>query len=324
MSYLNQSLQDRLNEKWARLNSLRPLPKSAVEKLRDQLRIEMTYNSNAIEGNSLTLKETFLVINEGLTVKGKPLKDHLEATDHYQALEYLYELIEREKHHTLSEHLIKQLHMLIVQETDKEWAGRYRNSDVIIGGADHTPPDALEVPQLMHDLIRWFSSERKRSHVVELAALLHHSIVFIHPFFDGNGRTSRLLMNLVLMQDGFPLSIVLKNDRKKYYRALEQADKKNLEPFVRFIAQSVERSLDVYLKTLTPANSKREKFMKLAEVAQKTPYSAKYLNLLARQGKLEAHKESRDWFTTKEAVERYMKQRDRKRTMKDGNPLKSS
>lgn len=313
MSYLTQSLQDRLNEKLARLNSLRPLSKSAVEKLRDHLRIEMTYNSNAIEGNSLTLKETFLVINEGLTVKGKPLKDHLEAKDHYQALEYLYDLIEKGKHHTLSEHLIKQLHMLIMQETDKEWAGRYRNSNVTIGGADHTPPDALEVPQLMHDLLKWFSTERKKLHVVELVALTHHKLVFIHPFFDGNGRTSRLLMNLILMWAGFPLSIVLKNDRKKYYRTLDQADKKNLEPFVRFIAQSVERSLDLYLKTLTPTDKKRENFMKLADIARKTPYSAKYLNLLARQGKLEAHKEGRDWVTTKEAVERYMKRRDRKR-----------
>ncbi len=316
MSHLNQSLQNRLNDKLKRLNSLRPLPKSAVEKLRDQLRIEMTYNSNAIEGNSLTLKETFLVINEGLTVKGKPLKDHLEAKDHYQALEYLYDLIEKGKHHTLSENLIKQLHMLIVQETDKEWAGRYRNSNVIIGGADHTPPDALEVSQHMHDLVKWFSAKRKKLHVVELATLTHHKLVFIHPFFDGNGRTSRLLMNLILMQAGFPLSIVLKNDRKKYYRALDQADKKNLEPFARFIAQSVERSLDLYLKTLTPTDKKREKFMKLADVAEKTPYSAKYLNLLARQGKLAAHTEGRDWVTTKEAVDRYMKRRDRKRKVK--------
>jgi Fic family protein len=316
MPHLTQSLQNRLDEKLVRLNSLRPLPKTAVEKLRDQLRIEMTYNSNAIEGNSLTLKETFLVINEGLTVKGKPLKDHLEAKNHYQALEYLYDLIEKGKRHTLSEHLIKQLHMLIVQETDKEWAGRYRNSNVIIGGADHTPPDALEVQHLMHDLIKWFSSKRKKLHVVELAALAHHKLVFIHPFFDGNGRMSRLLMNLILMQAGFPLSIVLKNDRKKYYRTLDQADQNNLEPFVQFIAQSVERSLDLYLKILTPSDQKREKFMKLADIAKKTPYSAKYLNLLARNGKLEAHKEGRDWVTTKEAVERYMKQRDRKRKMK--------
>ncbi|PIR75650.1 MAG: cell filamentation protein Fic [Candidatus Magasanikbacteria bacterium CG_4_9_14_0_2_um_filter_42_11] len=313
MPYLDQNLVDRLDKKLKQLNSLRPLPKTAVEKLRDQLRIEMTYNSNAIEGNSLTLKETFLVINEGLTVKGKPLKDHLEAKDHYSALSYLYELIKHGKKNTLSEHLIKQIHTIIVQETDKEWAGRYRNSNVIIGGADHTPPDALDVPTLMRDLITWFSKERKNMHVVELAALIHHKFVYIHPFFDGNGRTSHLLMNLILMQAGFPLSIVLKNDRKKYYRVLAQADKEQYEPFVRFIAQTVEHSLDLYLKTLTPTTKKRETFLKLADIAKDTPYSAKYLNLLARQGKLEAHKEGRNWVTTQEAVERYMKGRERQR-----------
>lgn len=268
MTYLDHNFIDRLDEKLARLNALRPLPKSAVEKLREQLRIEMTYNSNAIEGNSLTLRETFLVINEGLTVKGKPLKDHLEAKDHYSALAYLYELIEYGKKNTLSEHLIKQIHTIIVQETDKEWAGRYRNSNVIIGGADHTPPDALDVPKLMQDLIAWISKEKKHMHVVELAALVHHKFVYIHPFFDGNGRTSRLLMNLILMQAGFPLSIVLKNDRKKYYRVLAQADKENLEPFVRFIAQTVERSLDIYLKTLTPT-SKNERSLSSSQTLQR-------------------------------------------------------
>jgi Fic family protein len=115
------------------------------------------------------------------------------------------------------------------------------------------------------------------------------------------------------MRAGFPLSIILKNDRKKYYRVLAQADKSDFEPFVRFTAQTVERSLDLYLKTLTPTTKKREKYLKLADIATQTPYSAKYLNLLARQGKLEAHKEGRDWVTTKEAVDRYMEKRDRKR-----------
>ena len=313
MSYLPPHIQKRLDEKRAQLNALRPLPKSAVEKLRDQFRIEMTYNSNAIEGNSLTLKETFLVINEGITVKGKPLKDHIEATDHHQALAYLYELVEYEKKNTLSERLIKQIHTMIIRELDTTWAGRYRNAHVIIGGADHTPPDALDVPKQMQKLIAWISKEKKNLHVVELAARVHHEFVHIHPFFDGNGRTSRLLMNLILMQASFPLSIVLKNDRKKYYRVLAQADTGNYEPFVLFIAQAVERSLDIYLKVLTPADHKRETFMKLSTIATHTPYSAKYLNLLARQGKLEAHKEGRDWMTSKEAVQRYMDRRQRKR-----------
>lgn len=313
MTYLSSIVKNRLEEKRSKLNKLRPLPKSAVEKLREKFQMEMTYNSNAIEGNSLTLKETFLVINEGITIKGKPLKDHLEAKDHHAALEYLYGLIDKDKKHTISEMLIRNLHQIIIQETDKEWAGRYRNANVIIGGAKHTPPDALQVPQKMHNLISWLHSQRNKMSVIELSAMLHHKLVYIHPFFDGNGRTARLTMNLFLMQAGYPLVIILKNDRKKYYDVLEKADDGDYEPLVKFIAQSIERSLDIYLKTLTPATTKQEKFASLAELSKTTSFSAKYLNLLARQGKLEAHKEGRNWLSSKEAIERYLKNRTRQR-----------
>ena len=316
MKYLDQRIAKRLEEKLKRLNAMRPLPKSAVKKLQDQLRIEMTYNSNAIEGNSLTLKETFLVINEGITVKGKPLKDHLEANDHHAALQFLYGLVEKGKQHAISERLIRTLHQLIMQETDKEWAGVYRNSNVIIGGANHTPPDALEVPQKMRRLVGWIKDNKNKLHIIELSSLLHHKLVHIHPFFDGNGRTSRIMMNLLFMQSGFPLVIILKNDRKKYYNVLDQADKKNYKPLVRFIAQAIERSLDLYFKVLTPTTKKREKYLTLSELTKQTPYSAKYLNLLARQGRLEAHKESRNWLASKEAINRYIKSRERKRKVK--------
>lgn len=313
MTYLSPIIRKRLEEKLIRLNKLRPLPKSAVQKLREKFQIEMTYNSNAIEGNSLTLKETFLVINEGITVKGKPLKDHLEAKDHHAALEYLYDLINKNKRHTISEILIRNLHQLVVQETDKEWAGRYRNANVIIGGAKHTPPDALQVPQKMRDLITWLNTQKGKTNIIELSALLHHKLVYIHPFFDGNGRMTRLVMNVLLMQAGYPLVVSLKNDRKKYYNVLEKADNGKYEPLVKFIAQSIERSLDIYLKTLTPTTQKQEKFLPLAEIAKNTPFSAKYLNLLARQGKLEAYKEGRNWLTSKEAIVRYLKNRTRQR-----------
>lgn len=313
MPHLSPALNARLDKKLRELNALRPLPLSAVQKLCESLQIEMTYNSNAIEGNSLSLKETFLVINESITVKGKPLKDHLEAKDHHAALAYLYDLVEAGERNTMSERLIRTLHQMIAQETDKEWAGRYRNADVIIGGSSHKPPSAIDVPKKMEELMRWLQKERRSLHAVELAALLHHKLVFIHPFFDGNGRTARLTMNLLLMQAGFPLVVVLKNDRRRYYDVLSKADDGEYEPLVRFIAQAVERSLDIYLKTLTPERKKKERFLPLSIVAANTPYSAKYLNLLVRQGKLEAHKEGRKWVTTLEAVSRYVEQRERKR-----------
>ena len=313
MKYLEIKIANRIEEKLSRLNDLRPLPQSALKKIQDHFRIEMTYNSNAIEGNSLTLKETFLVINEGITVKGKPLKDHLEARDHYLTLNYLYDLVENGKHHTMSEHLIRSMHQLIMQETDKEWAGVYRNANVIISGAGYIPPDALEVAHKMKQLVDWVKGNKSNLHIIELAALLHHKLVFIHPFFDGNGRTSRIIMNLLLMQYGFPLVIILKNDRKKYYNVLSQADKINYKPLVQFIAQSVERSLDLYLKTLTPVSKKREEYLTFTELANKVPYSAKYLNLLVRQGKLEAHKEGRNWLSSVEAIMRYIEGRERHR-----------
>ncbi|MDD4607298.1 MAG: Fic family protein [Patescibacteria group bacterium] len=316
MTYLSPIIKKRLEEKLIKLNKLRPLPKSAVQKLREKFQIEMTYNSNAIEGNSLTLKETFLVINEGITIKGKPLKDHLEAKDHQTALEYLYDLIDNNKKNTISEILIRNLHQIIIQKTDKEWAGKYRNSNVVIGGAKHTPPDALQVPQKMRGLINWLNSQKGKTNIIELVALLHHKLVHIHPFFDGNGRTARLTMNLLLMQSGYPLVIILKNDRKKYYDVLDKADSGRFEPLVKFIAQSIERSLDIYLKNLTPTTTKQEKFVSLTEISKTTPFSAKYLNLLARQGKLEAHKEGRNWLTSKEAIERYLKNRIRQRKNK--------
>lgn len=312
---LEPLIQKRIEAKLEKLNKLRPLPKAAVKKLQEQFQIEMTYNSNAIEGNSLTLKETFLVINEGITIKGKPLKDHLEAKDHYEALEYIYDLVQPLKKPTLSEKLIRTIHQLVVKKTDEEWAGRYRTSNVIIAGAEHKPPDASLVPSLIQDLINWYQKSPKKLHPIELASLIHHQLVYIHPFFDGNGRTTRLVMNIFLMRKGYPLVVILKNDRRKYYRVLKQADKGESRPLVRFIAQAVERSLDIYLKTLTPISKKREKFISLSEASKKTPYSAKYLNLLARQGKLEAHKEGRNWLTSLEAIKRYQEKRQRKRNV---------
>lgn len=313
MNYLEKKIKDRLGEKLKILNSYRPLPEAAVRKLRERFEIEMTYNSNAIEGNSLTLKETYLVINEGITIKGKPLKDHLEAQSHKEALDYLHELVSRDKKNTVSEMLIRSFHQAVTRDIDREWAGKYRNSSVLIGGTDYKPPEAIDVPGLMNGLISWFRVNKNKLHPVESAALMHYKLVAVHPFFDGNGRTARLLMNIILMQAGYPLSIILKNDRKKYYDVLAKADKEDANPLIRFIAQSVERSLDIYLEVLTPMNRQKEKFISLEKLSKGTNFSSKYLNLLARTGKLEAHKEGRIWVSSKEALQRYLQGRERKR-----------
>lgn len=313
MSNLLPTLTTRIDKKKKQLQKLRPLPTTAVKKLQGQFEIEMTYNSNAIEGNSLTLKETYLVINEGITIKGKPLKDHLEAKDHHEALEMVYELVDHKSQPTFSEHLIRSLHQLVVKKTDEEIAGKYRNTNVFIAGSDHVPPDAIQIPSEMKNLLTWYSKKQKKMHPIELSAIFHHKLVHIHPFIDGNGRTARLVMNILLLRAGYPLAVILKNDRKKYYRSLQLADKGDLSLLARFISQAVERSLDIYLKTLTPRTKLSEKYLELSGISPDTPYTAKYLNLLVRQGKLEAHKQGRNWLTTTQAVQRYIDGRQRKR-----------
>ncbi|MEX0896341.1 MAG: Fic family protein [Patescibacteria group bacterium] len=313
MSYLSTKLATRIDQKKLQLQKLRPIPSTAIKKLQERFEIEMTYNSNAIEGNSLTLKETFLVINEGITIKGKPLKDHLEAKDHHDAVELVYELVDKKSRPTLSEHLIRSLHQLVVKKTDEDIAGKYRKTNVFIAGAKHIPPKAMQVPIEMRELLRWYSKEQNKMHPIELSAIFHHKLVHIHPFIDGNGRTARLVMNVLLLRAGYPLAVILKNDRKKYYRALQLADTGDLTLLIRFISQAVERSIDIYLKTLTPNTKKSETYLLLSEISPKTPYSTKYLNLLARQGKLEAHKQGRNWLTSTQAVQRYIEGRERKK-----------
>lgn len=295
-----------LDQKLEELNSCRPIPRTILKKIREHFQIEMTYNSNAIEGNTLTLKETAWVIQEGLTIKGKPLKDHLEAKNQKEALDFLYELIDSQKQNTISERLIREIHHLIVKEADADIAGQYREGNVIITGADHTPPEGFEVPNEMQKLIKWINTNKNKLHPIELAAIVHHKLAYIHPFWDGNGRISRIIMNVFIMQAGFPMAIILKNDRKRYYRVLSEADKDNYSPFCEFVAQSVIRSLNLYLKFLRPKQKKNDKYISLEELAKFAPYSSAYLRKLATQGKLEAFKEGRNWLSSKQALKDYM------------------
>lgn len=306
VQYLSKNTVQTLESKFKELKSLRPISLTVFNKIREQFQIEMTYNSNAIEGNSLTLKETFWVIQEGLTIKGKPLKDHLEAKNHKEALEFLYELTDSKKQNTVSEHLIRELHQLIVQDSQRDIAGKYRDGNVYISGADHRPPSPIEVPIKMHELIKWLNQNKTKYHIVELAALLHHKMTNIHPFWDGNGRVSRLVMNILILNAGYPLAVILKNDRKRYYRVLALADKGQYKPICEFIAQTVVRSLNIYLKVLNPTKAKNKQLISLKELSKNSKYSAAYLRKLATQGKIEAVKERRNWLSTKEALKNYM------------------
>lgn len=310
--YLDTQVVERLSTKHKKLQSSRPLSPTIVTKLRERFMLEMTYNSNAIEGNTLTLKETYLVLSEGVTIKGKSLKEHLEAKNHHEALEFIFEQVEHDSQHTISEHLIRELQSLVIGNIDKSIAGTYRDVEVAITASSHQPPLATEVPGKMSNLIKWFRKEKSKLNLIELAAILHHKLVNIHPFADGNGRTARLLMNIILLQAGYPLVIILKNDRRKYYDTLSRADSGNIDPFITFIARAVERSLDLYLETITKNRPNSAQFISLAELGKKYNLTQKHLNLLARTGKIVAHKQGRVWVSSVEAIQQYLDNRERK------------
>ncbi len=192
-------------------------------RIRQALELEYSYESNRIEGNTLTLRETDLVINEGLTISGKPLKDHLEAINHRDALEFVKELALEDA--PLSERDALQVHSLVLQGIDRENAGRYRSVPVLIKGSAFVPPQPVLLPELMEGFYEWISKESIHLHPIIKASEVHQRLVTIHPFIDGNGRTARLLMNLILLRNGYPLAI-LKGDadsRLRYYEALEAA-----------------------------------------------------------------------------------------------------
>lgn len=200
----------------AELDKRRPLTQGELQRLRDEFLIEYTYNSNAIEGNTLTLQETALVL-EGITVDKKPLKDHLEAVGHRDAFLYVQDLVKNNV--PFSESIIKQIHTLVLMDRPDD-RGVYRRIPVRIMGAFHVPPDPILVLEQMENLVAEFVGNKKL-HPIERAALFHLRFEGIHPFVDGNGRTGRLILNLMLMQAGYPPINVKYSDRKRYYEAFD-------------------------------------------------------------------------------------------------------
>lgn len=305
-----QSTFERLYHKKQHLQSSRPLPAIALNKIRESLSIEWTYNSNSIEGNTMSLRETQMVLQEGITVKGKSLREHFETHNHDKAIDYLYSIINEE--YTLRSIDILSLHGLVLRSIEEDFAGRIRNGGVRITGANFTPPNANKVPDLLDELIDFINTNPLNLNAIELATIFHHKLVWIHPFFDGNGRTVRLSMNLLLMRCGFPPAIILKNDRKKYYEALNQANNGNYQKLTLLMCQSLERTLNIYINAL-PDND--TEYVEISNLVQEPnmPYGQEYISLLARTGKIDAYKEGRNWLTTREAVEDYIRNRKRKR-----------
>jgi len=229
------------------LDKKRPLPKETIKSLKETINLEWTYNSNGIEGNTLTLRETQVVL-EGITVGGKSIKEHLEVINHEKAILYLDDLVKDKN--PITEWNIKNIHQLILKDIDNENAGKYRKENVTIKGATHIPPDYIKIPELMEKLILNYETWNKYHPIIK-SALLHGELVKVHPFIDGNGRTSRLLMNLDLMNSGYNPVIIKKGDRLEYYQALDKAHiTGNYTDFIILVTKLEIEILNKYLELL--------------------------------------------------------------------------
>ena len=234
-----------LTTKHLRLSQLRPLAPASVQSLAAAWDVRMVYESNSIEGNSLTLRETEIVLSKGVTVSGKPLKDHLEAVNLAQAWEQVKLLATPGK--SITERDLLDLHRIVLTRVEDSFAGSYRGHAVRIAGASHVPPNPIKVPDLMQEL---FASLPAIQDPVERAATLHHGIARIHPFSDGNGRAARLAMNFELLAAGYPPISISPDDRSAYYAALESADSGNFPAWLTFLSTRVEQELDSWLEAL--------------------------------------------------------------------------
>ena len=245
------------------LDGFRPLSSDLMEVIDEKFKIDWTYNSNAIEGNTLTLQETAFFLQHGLTSKGRTLKEYLEAQNHAEAIDRMKDIIQQNR--SITEGLIKELHALLLRGIDFIWVGpksnkvkkeifqgKYKtkpNHVITLNGKIHKYCEPLSVPEEMEKLV-WFINN-SGLHPVEVSALTHHKFVAVHPFDDGNGRVGRLLMNLILMKNGY-LPVVIKNEkREEYYRALMKADSGDVREFVNIIIREEATSLQIVVNVIT-------------------------------------------------------------------------
>lgn len=237
-----------IDKKKKLLDEHRPLPKYTLKSLRENVLVEWTYNSNAIEGNTLTISETKVVL-EGITVGGKSMREHLEVINHKDAILFLEELVQNNE--PPSEWNIKNLHRLVLKNVDDENAGAYRHENVVISGAKHRPPEHYLIQEQMERLVADYNGQWQQLHPIHRAAMLHGEFVKVHPFIDGNGRTARLLLNFELMSSGYPPAIIKAEMRPNYYDALDLAHTTgDYNKFIELVAGCVEASLDLWLSVV--------------------------------------------------------------------------
>lgn len=240
---------DRYRE--AIINS-RPLNDRELKELDNYFKINLTYSSNAIEGNTLTITETKILLEDGITVGGKPIKDYYEASGHSEAYDYMLKMA-RNENFEITEEIIKKLHYFFYNKLDSEQAGKYREEKVFISGTEYIPPAPEKIDNLMKKFLNDMNIQKDKLHPIEYAALLHKGLVDIHPFLDGNGRTARLLMNLVLVAKGYGVVSIPPVLRKDYIDSLVFSQRKEnpeSETFIKLIAECVIETERDYCRML--------------------------------------------------------------------------
>ena len=310
---MDTRLARRLAQKKKKLDDYRPLPPFTVQRLHKDLRLMLTYHSNAIEGNTLSLAETQMVLEYGITADGHPLREFLEATNHAEAFDALSKLAETQ----ITGNTVCALHQLVMDKIDPQ-AGELRTVQVYIRGADFTPPPGRDVPQYLQQWVHWLTNENALQYeTVTRAAIAHHDFEAIHPFTDGNGRVGRLLLNLMLLQDGYPPALILREWRSRYIQALHAAHFSDYTPLIDLVGLAVEHAFDLYLEACVESTAH---LLPLQNLAREFSMSVDYLGQLARKGKIEATKRGQYWYATREAVQGYLTEVDaqsRGRSRKD-------
>ena len=303
MSVINRRIHGRIIEKKNRVDKHRPLHPDLLKRLQEQTIIEFVHSSNKIEGNTLTLGETETVIR-GMTIGGKTLQEVQEARNHPDAIQYIYDVAI--SWDPVTSEMVKQVHRLLLKDI-LERPGEYRTGMITVPGANFTPPKSGDIPSPMEELLEWLNYNPWEYSPVELAARFMHRFLVLLPFHDGNGRTVRILLNLILLRNGYPtIANISYRDRKQYLDSLGEADMGDIVPLVDFIAVSVESALTKYLVSIEELDT-----YTLSEAAKRTGYGAKYLNNRARDGSLGAYKDGRNWRVTNQDLENYIKQSKR-------------